>query len=265
MTIMTNTSRDSSMGIHVIRSPHEAFGRSDTPTLSRVPRYLVLHRDDGQETPVEVGSGVDQPSSAYLVMVAAEITRTAPKMNRHKMRRSSVDLALPTSSNRIEIPLASVTSGEFRSRSSNLLEMLPWRLLLGVMNTYREIIDLLRVFKRRSIANRLQYLQELHDDDPDEPVMEIESLRTLAGLVLDDQKLPDPRLGLSPRGLAIAQWSIPPDGVLTMEFHAHDWIRFAAVGRAPRFSEHRERISGMFEKHKAVSKLRDFIELLPRQ
>ena len=147
---------------------------------------------------------------------------------------------------------------------SSLQARVSWRLYLDIAKTCREITDLLRGFGRTSVANRIDVLQGLHDGDADEPRLEFESLRTLACFVLSEGKLPDPEIGLTPRGLAVGQWRIPPDGILAMEFHSHDWIRFAGVGCSPQPPDQRLRISGEMAKHKVVSAVRDFTGLLAR-
>ena len=126
----------------------------------------------------------------------------------------------------------------------------------------REIIELLRELGRGSVADRLVYLEGLHDDDPDEPPIDFESLRTLASFFLSEQQMPDPEIGLSPRGLAMAQWRILPDGILTVEFLSDDWIRFAGISRAEQRFSQRRRIQGELEKDKAISVVRDFADHL---
>lgn len=157
------------------------------------------------------------------------------------------------------------TSEVFTDARSRLQEMVSWRLYLDVVMTGREIIDLLRELGRTSVADRLIYLEGLHDDDPDEPLVELESLRTLASFVLSEGQLPDPEIGLTPRGLAVGQWRILPDGILAMEFLPNDWIRFAGIGCAVQPFSQRRRISGELEKHKAIDAVRDFTGQLARQ
>ena len=131
--------------------------------------------------------------------------------------------------------------------------------------TSREIIDLLRKPGRGSVADRLAYLEGLHDDDPDEPLIEFESIRTLASFFLSELQMPDPEIGLSPRGLKVGQWRILPDGVLTVEFLPCDRIRFAGIGCAGQPFGQRRRIRGELEKHKAISVFRDFADQLVGQ
>lgn len=157
-----------------------------------------------------------------------------------------------------------VTSAPTDHASASLAAKVSWRRFLSTATTHREVTDLLRGFGRNTIADRLDYLRGLHDDDPEEPLLEFESLRTLAGLILSEGQLPDPKIGLTPRGLASGQWSMPPDGILAMEFHAHDWIRFAGIGGKTRPADQRRRISGTLEKHRAMSAIRDFAGHLVR-
>ena len=148
--------------------------------------------------------------------------------------------------------------------SSSLQERVSWRLYLGMTTTCQEITGLLREFGRTTIADRLAYLHGLHDDDPDEPLLEIESLRTIASFLLSEGQMRDPEIGLAPSGLVVGQWRIPPSGILAMEFHAHDWIRFAGIGSNPRPTDPRQRISGTLEKHKAINVVRDLTRQLAR-
>lgn len=157
------------------------------------------------------------------------------------------------------------TSAAFADAGSRLQDMVAWRLYLDMVITNREIIDLLWELGRCAVADRLVYLEGLHDDDPDEPLLEFESLRTLASFVLSEGQFPDPEIGLTPRGLAVGQWRILPDGILTMEFLPNDWIRFAGIGCAGLPFSQRRRISGELEKHKAIDAVRDFTGQLVRQ
>ena len=122
----------------------------------------------------------------------------------------------------------------------------------------REIIELLRELGRGSVADRLAYLEGLPDDDPDEPQIEFESLRTLASFFLSEQQMPDPEIGLSPRCLAIAQCRILPDGILTVECLPDEWIRFEGIGCVVHPFGQRRRIRGELEKEKAISAARHF-------
>lgn len=121
-----------------------------------------------------------------------------------------------------------------------------------------EIIGILRLFGHEEVSDRLDYLRGLSDDDPDEPRLELESLRTFARFVMSERQLPNPEIGLSPSGLAVGQWIIPPDGILALEFRASDWIRFAAIGNTPHQSSPRKRVSGTLRKRGTLDAIREF-------
>ena len=197
-------------------------------------------------------------------IVAALAHLAATKASNLEMPRWWIAYPTQATASSCSSPTASSTSERSDHESSSLQEKVSWRLFLSTATTYREIAALLRGFGRNSSADRLDYLRGLHDEDPDEPLLEFESLRTLASLVLSEGQLPDPEIGLTPRGLAVGQWRIPPDGILAMEFHAHDWIRFAGIGSNPRPTGQRPRINGMLEKHRAMSAIRDFAGRLVR-
>lgn len=248
-----------------------------TPVGSRVNRFLSTDTHSSVTLPVpvsgdaclispgggetlELAGGREQLHDivAALVLLAAEGASNldmAKWLTGDPQQAAVLDYQLPT---------ASGTSERTDHQPSSLVANVSWRRFLSTATTHREITDLLRGFGRNTIADRLDNLRLLHHDDPEEPVLELESLRTLAGLVLSEGQLPDPEIGLTPRGLAFGQWRMPPDGILAMEFRAHDWIRFAGVGSMTRPTGQRRRISGTLEKHRAISAIRDFSEHLVR-
>jgi hypothetical protein len=102
----------------------------------------------------------------------------------------------------------------------------------------------------------------LSDDNPDEPPLELESLRTFAEFVTSERQLPSPAIGLSPSGLAVGQWSIPPNGILALEFRPANWIRFAGIGNSPYSSTPRQRVSGTLRMRAALDAIRAFTSQL---
>ena len=140
-----------------------------------------------------------------------------------------------------------------------------WHLYLETVTTCRQITDLLRIFGRHGAADRIDYLETLSDEDPDEPILDFESLRTLASFVLSERHVPEPEIGLTPRGFAVGQWRIPPDGILVMEFHPHAWIRYVGIGCKPHGTEPRQRISRTQQKHKAIRAVQEFTRSLETQ
>ena len=146
--------------------------------------------------------------------------------------------------------------------SSTAERLVSWRQFLGMATRHGEIIGILRLFGHEKIPDRLNYLRGLSDEDPDEPRLELESLRTFAKFVMSERQLPRPAIGLSPSGLVVGQWIIPPDGILALEFRTSDWMRFAAIGSLPHHSRPRERVSGTLQKRGALDAIREFTSKL---
>ena len=97
-------------------------------------------------------------------------------------------------------------------------------------------IEELRKSGLSAVADRLCYMQQLAVDDPDERPMEVDSLRELAAFLLSERRLPHPQIGVSPDGLAQAEWRLPGTagdpkggGILALEFLRSGLIRFAGL------------------------------------
>ena len=135
-----------------------------------------------------------------------------------------------------------------------------WRPQIEDASTHEEIIAVLRMFGLDAIADRLVYLRSLADDDPDEPRMEIESLRALALFLMSERQLLDPRIGVTPDGLIQAEWRIPTNGILAMEFLSPSLIRFAAVSTPAGYDADRWRVNGTLPKGETMAAVQPFTE-----
>ena len=118
-----------------------------------------------------------------------------------------------------------------------------WKLHVQRATSHREITDLLRVFGRISIANRLDYLHEQCEEDSEDQPLNLESTRTLAKFTLTEGWMPRPQLGVTPNGFLTSQWRLQPDGIVAMEFHEGDWLRFVGIEGKLQPSDRRIRIS----------------------
>lgn len=94
-----------------------------------------------------------------------------------------------------------------------------WQPQIENASTHAAIIAVLRSFGLNAIADRLNYLRQLVEDDPDEPPMAIESLRAIALFLMRERQLAAPQIGVTPDGLARIEWRFPTNGILAM-----DWI-----------------------------------------
>lgn len=92
-----------------------------------------------------------------------------------------------------------------------------------------EIIDMIRVYRQDSTADRIAYLYELAQDDPDEKYIELVSLQKFASFIIDNLELPKPQIGINSDGLLHVAWRIDNYGILAMDFLVSGHIRFAAI------------------------------------
>ncbi len=137
-----------------------------------------------------------------------------------------------------------------------------WEPTIATANAPKEIIAVLRLFGLDAIADRLSYLQQLVEDDPDEPSMSIESLRALALFLMSERQLPDPRIGVTPDGLAQIEWRFPTNGILAMEFLSSGLIRFAAISAPAQRGVERLSVNGTLPKDAALEAIRPFTSRL---
>ena len=136
----------------------------------------------------------------------------------------------------------------------------PWRPQIADAATQAEIIAVLRLFGLDVIANRLVYLCSLAEDDPDEPRIEIESLRAMALFIMSERHLLDPRIGVTPDGLLQIEWRIPDNGILAMVFLSSGLIQFAAVSGPYQPETDRWSVNGTLPKNGTLSAVEPFTE-----
>ena len=129
-------------------------------------------------------------------------------------------------------------------------------------NTHEEIIDGLRLFELDAIADRLLYLQQLVEDDPDEPSIEIESLRVLAHFLMSERQLPEPQIGVTPDGFIQIEWPVATNGILAMEFLISGLIRFAAISSRGEPGIDRLRVRGTMPMDATLKAVSPFKRLL---
>ena len=121
-----------------------------------------------------------------------------------------------------------------------------------------EITTLLRLQGLDAVADRVSYLQHVVADDPDEPPIELESLRYLAQFLIRESELTLPRIGVSPDGILQIEWLLVDDGIVAMWFLVDGNIEFAAVAGKIQTGNQRERVSGILRKDKIMQALWPF-------
>ena len=139
---------------------------------------------------------------------------------------------------------------------SNLLPA--WQPQIESASTHEEIIAVLRSFGLDAITDRLNYLRQLVEDDPDEPSMALESLRAMALFLMSERQLAAPQIGVTPDGLAQIEWRFPTNGILAMEFLSSGLIRFAAISASAQRGVERLSVNGTLHKDAALEAVRPF-------
>ncbi len=147
----------------------------------------------------------------------------------------------------------------------------PWRSQLDEASTAHAIAEILRSHGRERVADRIDYLQELAREDPDEEPMALDSLWHLACFLLEQDQLPDPEIGVSPSTLAQVEWTIPAteddrarDGLLVMEFLPRGIIGFAALSEPYRQGVDRLTVHGELPPAQALEAVRPFTDRIER-
>ena len=82
----------------------------------------------------------------------------------------------------------------------------------------QRIIDLLRNNGRDILAEKLITMLRNVDEDPDEPEINVVSLRQMAQCFVERKDFADPFIGPDSRGIVHAEWRICGNGVLVMVF-----------------------------------------------
>ena len=126
---------------------------------------------------------------------------------------------------------------------------------------HEEIIDALRP-GLDEVADRVEYLRSLADDDPDETPVEIESLRAMALFLMGQRQLLEPRIGVTPDGLIQVEWRLPSNGILAMDFLTSGLIRYAAISAPAQPGVDRLSVNGTLPPGETLEAVRPFTALL---
>lgn len=142
----------------------------------------------------------------------------------------------------------------------------------------KEIVDTLKSYGLNEVASRLVQLREIIAEDPDEPDLAIESLRSFAEFITLETHLPVPEIGAGPEGYVEAEWRIPSsggrtaasdesywgrgDGILAMKFLPTGLVRFAATSGPAGQGKERLRTSGILPRNSILPAVQTFISRL---
>ena len=125
--------------------------------------------------------------------------------------------------------------------------------------TRAEMTDALRESGLDDSADRLGYLQRLADEDLDEEPIAIASLRHLTSFLMYERHLGQPEIGVSPHGVALAQWRVMGNGILAMEFLGSGLIRFAGTSGPASQDGESLRVSGTLPRTKALQAIQSLL------
>ena len=155
-----------------------------------------------------------------------------------------------------------------------------------VAESEEEIVAAMRWYGLVAIADRLNRLKALIAEDPDEPDLVPESLRSFADFFMHEDRLPVPEVGVGPEGFLEAEWRIPAkreapviapfvrwvrpderywgqgDGILAMKFLPSGSIQYAAVSGPVGRGKERLRSSGVYSKNSIMPAIQAFTSRL---
>ena len=83
---------------------------------------------------------------------------------------------------------------------------------------HQDAVEYLRANGRPILADKLVTLLQNIDEDPDEPEVNIVSLRDMARCPVEHGDFADPSIGSDRYSMVYAQWRIMGDGVLVLSF-----------------------------------------------
>ena len=127
-----------------------------------------------------------------------------------------------------------------------------------------QVVHLLRQSERSAVADRIGFLQRLSEEDPEEPGLNCDSLRSLTDLLLARPQLPQPGISTSPDGVLLAQWRIPSHGLMTFEFLPDGRIQFAAISAPANHPGEREMVYGTLPPNETLAAVGLFTTKLER-
>ena len=128
-------------------------------------------------------------------------------------------------------------------------------------STHEGISVVLRLNGFEAAAERLRQLGSVVAENPDEPSLEIESVRALASFLMSEKQLPEPQIGVPPNGLVQIEWRVPTNGILAMEFLISGLIRFAAISAPAQPGIDRLSVHGTLPKDATLKAVSPFTRL----
>ena len=124
--------------------------------------------------------------------------------------------------------------------------------------THGQMALLFRLLGKTIVADRIEELLAIAEEDQDEPHMSIESLRNFGRFLIAEQELIEPNIGVTPNGLVQTQWSTQGNGVVVMEFLVSGFVRFSAISAPAKRGVKRKAVRGTLEHKEMLDALQLF-------
>ena len=140
---------------------------------------------------------------------------------------------------------------------------------LGSWDQKTALINYLRRLGRIDVANRIQKFIDILDEDPEEPPIVLESLRSLVIFIAQQPNLVPPIVGSDPQGLMELEWHLKDtgdpnsiwgrgNGVVSLKFLESGNIQFVALSGPFREGFKREESQGASRKEEVMESLGAF-------
>ena len=120
---------------------------------------------------------------------------------------------------------------------------------------HQQTVEYLRANGRPILADKLVTMLQNIDEDPDEPEVNIVSLRDMARCLVEHRDFADPSIGPDRYSMVYAQWRIMGDGVLVVSFLGNDEILLVAQADRDGFSvnvSEQGRLQDIFKEHECL-------------
>ena len=122
------------------------------------------------------------------------------------------------------------------------------------------VVMVLRRLELGEVADRIAELSRLREIDPDEPELNVDSLKEMAIAVIDNPRLRAPRLTVSEQGFVHAEWRTVEGGAVAMTFLPTGRVEFGAISAPALEGKEILRLGGLHIRDVALSAVQWYAE-----
>ena len=115
---------------------------------------------------------------------------------------------------------------------------------VSAVATVDDAVSVLKQNELTKVANRIAYLSGLHADDPTEPDINLDSLKHLVDVIVNNQILNDPRLTLTDDSHMHAEWPTRQGGRIVMTLLPSGLADYAAISEKATPGSEIKRVNG---------------------